>query len=205
VEKEKKWGFIDKIGHEIVPLNWDQACGFSDGLSMVEQNEAWGFVDATGRVVIAPQWKSASPFSEGLAAVAVGGHVGFIDTSGTMVIPPKWDLNDIEGADDINFGDGRAEIRKDGHIGLIDTTGKVIVAPEWDTMERQAHYFNGGCYVMRFADHSYKMPTMGEINRDLNGRLSPEMVAKEKLWNSYQPAEAAWFDRDGKMIWHSAP
>jgi hypothetical protein len=31
------------------------------------------------------------------------------------------------------------------------------------------------------------------------------MEAKHKLWSSYQPAEAAWFDRDGKMIWHSGP
>jgi hypothetical protein len=205
VEKNKKWGFIDRTGREVVAVRWDYACLFSDGLSMVQLDNKRGFVDETGKVVFEPQWKSASRFSEGLAAVEVGGKVGFVDKSGKMVIPPQWDLNDIEGADDINFRDGRAEIRKDGHIGLIDTTGKVIVAPEWDTMQRQPPYFNSGCFVMRFADHSFKMPSQEEIRDGSNGQLSPAMEARLKLWQSYQPAEAAWFDRDGKMIWHSWP
>jgi hypothetical protein len=56
---------------------------------------------------------------------------------------------------------------------------------------------------MRFADPHFKVPTMGEINRDLNGALTIEMQARQKLWESYQPAVAAWFDRDGRMIWSS--
>jgi hypothetical protein len=202
VAKDYKWGFIDQSGREVVPLKWDHAYLFSEGLAMVELNNKRGYVDATGKVVIEPQWPTATSFSEGRAAVEINGKCGFIDTSGKVVIPPQWDLRGLL-SDEANFRVGRAKVRKDGHLGLIDATGKVIVAPEWDTMDRQPPYYNGGCFVTRYADHGLKTQSDTERLSRLNGVDTPERETIRKSWEGYQPAEAAWFDRDGKMIWHS--
>ena len=46
-----KWGYIDKTGKEIIPLKYDLAGRFSDGLAVVMLNLKWGFVNVTGKEV----------------------------------------------------------------------------------------------------------------------------------------------------------
>jgi hypothetical protein len=43
----KKWGFIDKMGNEIVPLRYQYALDFSEGMVAVERRGMWGFVSVS--------------------------------------------------------------------------------------------------------------------------------------------------------------
>jgi len=52
VEKNGKWGFIDKTGKEVIPCTYDYAESFSDGLAKVTINGKANFIDKTGKVVI---------------------------------------------------------------------------------------------------------------------------------------------------------
>jgi hypothetical protein len=39
---EKDWGFVDKLGKEVIPLHYADAANFSDGLAMVRAlNGGW--------------------------------------------------------------------------------------------------------------------------------------------------------------------
>ncbi len=65
-----KYGFIDKTGEVVVPLEYDDAQNFSEGLAVVEKDGKWGYIDKTGKVVVPlGEYDYAYPFSEGLAEV----------------------------------------------------------------------------------------------------------------------------------------
>ncbi|MDX6304249.1 MAG: hypothetical protein QOI77_1218, partial [Blastocatellia bacterium] len=72
VERDDQWGFIDRTGKIIIPLQFDSANDFHEGLALVSAKGKKLFVDETGRVVITPQFDIVHDFSEGLAAVNIG-------------------------------------------------------------------------------------------------------------------------------------
>lgn len=82
VEKNGKYGFIDKTGKLMIALRYDGARGFEEGLAAVQQNDKWGFIDRTGKIVIAPQYDDAFGFSEGLANVQQNGEFFSINKQG---------------------------------------------------------------------------------------------------------------------------
>ncbi|MEE3390269.1 MAG: WG repeat-containing protein [Candidatus Cryptobacteroides sp.] len=47
-----KYGFVDTIGHEIVPCRYDDAFDFHEGMARVESGGKWGYIDKSGREVI---------------------------------------------------------------------------------------------------------------------------------------------------------
>jgi hypothetical protein len=68
-------GFIDLFGEIVVPLNYENASNFSEGLAAVRVNNKWGYIDALGRIVIHPQFMGAEPFRHGIARVVVDEYV----------------------------------------------------------------------------------------------------------------------------------
>src|SRR5215475_915030 len=52
VNKNNKFGFINKTGEVIIPPQYDGAGGFSDGLSVVDINGKAIYIDKTGKQVI---------------------------------------------------------------------------------------------------------------------------------------------------------
>src|SRR5882724_6964540 len=134
VEKDGKWGFIDRTGKLIIPLQFDSANNFHEGLALVTANKKTLFVDGSGRVVITPQFDIVNSFSEGLAAVNIGqtripniglisnpGKWGYIDRTGKLVLPLRFTHAE-------DFSEGLAAIT-DGDRdrgAFIDHSGKRI-------------------------------------------------------------------------------
>ena len=100
VEKDGKWGFIDNTGKLVIPLEFESAREFHEGLALVAKGKQKSFIDTSGRVVIKPQFDLVDDFSEGLAAVNIGqtrianigligkpGKWGYIDKTGKLAIP----------------------------------------------------------------------------------------------------------------------
>jgi hypothetical protein len=69
VGKDKKHGFVDKNGKLIVPLIYDEALTFSEGMAAVMQNFKWGYIDSTGKTIVELQYNEAMSFHDGLAVV----------------------------------------------------------------------------------------------------------------------------------------
>ncbi len=135
------WGFIDKTGTVVVPMQYEQHPGpFSEGLCTVMvderlkgrklQNE---YIDKTGTVVIGPFERSTS-FSDGLAAVGFGEDDavkwGYMDVTGTVVIQPRFDW--VRG-----FSEGLAAVgfpanNDAAKWGYIDKTGTLVIEARFD-------------------------------------------------------------------------
>ena len=94
VEKDNKYGFVDKTGKEVIPCIYEEADNFSDGLALVRRvgEYNYGYIDKTGKVVIPCNYVYAESFSEGLAAVGNSkGEYGYIDKLGNLVVPYTYD------------------------------------------------------------------------------------------------------------------
>jgi len=99
------YGFVNKSYKIVVPLKYDQAFGFSEGLAAVAKcNEAkdrklWGFIDKTGKVVIPLRFSSAYSFSDGIAWVEDANTKlwFFIDKTGKALSTPIYEYPGFEG------------------------------------------------------------------------------------------------------------
>ena len=127
-----KYGYQDASGKIVIPLQYDNASEFSEGLAAVETEGSfgkWGYINEKGDMVIAPKYQSAGLFSSGLAPVQVNEKYGFIDKTGKMVIQPQFDdANSFSG----NIASVRIGDWMDGKWGCIDKTGKMVIQPKYE-------------------------------------------------------------------------
>jgi hypothetical protein len=159
-----KWGFIDKTGRLIVPLQFDRVDpkGFSDGKALVQSNGKWSFIDKAGKVVIEPKrgnwWPDAHGFSEGLALMrgtVPGGtksRLGFIDKTGKFAIEPRF-----EEAED--FSEGLAVVVAAEKHGYVDRTGRIVIEPQFT----KARNFSEGFAAVRSGEHWSYVDKQGKV------------------------------------------
>ncbi len=134
VEKNDKWGFIDRTGKIVIPLQFNGANDFHEGLALVTANGKKLFVDTFGHVVIRPQFDTGkddnsadlricAPFSEGVAAIHNCDQTFFIDKTGKTVISGNFKYAS-------SFSGGLAGVETMTENGLlesyIDKTGKTV-------------------------------------------------------------------------------
>lgn len=69
--KGKKWGFCDRNKNIIIPIVYDDASPFREGLLVVWISGRWGFINKNGDIIIEPKYQKVMPFNNGLAAVTI--------------------------------------------------------------------------------------------------------------------------------------
>ena len=103
--KDKKWGYINEKGEEVIAISYKDAEIFSDdGLAPVKESKLWGFVDTNGKMVIPAQYNitagglslfsknNLKGFKNGVARVKYKKSWGFITKSGEP-LGGKWYQN----------------------------------------------------------------------------------------------------------------
>lgn len=71
VQRDGKWGFIDKSGKEVVPCVWDDIYYFINGLALVEKNGKYGFINKNNEAIVPIEYDSAIDFADGNGIAAV--------------------------------------------------------------------------------------------------------------------------------------
>jgi hypothetical protein len=89
--QDKKYGFLDTLGNEIIPAMYDFVSAFEEGLAPVKLNGKWGYINKKNKNVIPIKYELAWPFYADRAAVKLNDKWGFIDHSGKYVITPIYD------------------------------------------------------------------------------------------------------------------
>jgi hypothetical protein len=130
-----KFGYINTEGVLVIPMQFEMALPFSEGLAAVRIDSKWGYIDKTGKFVVEPQFRGAGPFSEGLAPAGNvdfmrvtrldddgEANTGFIDKQGKMAFSLSFDTAEP-------FINGIARVRVGIQLGYIDKTGKYIWQP----------------------------------------------------------------------------
>ena len=85
-------GYVDPSDDALrIPLRFEVARPFSDGLAAVRVDGLYGFIDPSGKMVIAPRFQNASSFSGGYAEVRLKDASGIIDRNGRLVVPAQFE------------------------------------------------------------------------------------------------------------------
>jgi hypothetical protein len=121
--ENKKWSYIDRDGKIAIPLQFDYAEPFVEGLALVRIGSESGYIDKTGAFINKRKFIFSESFSEGLAAVGEGPgflkyKYGYINLKGELVIPIQFERGS-------NFVNGEARVIIDGARAYIDMSGNV--------------------------------------------------------------------------------
>jgi hypothetical protein len=119
-EESGKCGFIDKTGIIRVPIIYDEAYKFSEGLAAVKLKQKYGYVDKTGKEVIPIMYEMVGGFYEGFAAVQLLGKWGYIEKTGKPIALPQYNMA-------YPFREGLAAVKMNNKYGFIDQTGKEVI------------------------------------------------------------------------------
>jgi len=160
VNKNLKWGFINKKGEETVPAKYDEVNDFSEGMALVKIGIKYGYVNKTGTEVIPVQYFQASNFTDGFARIQTqDATYGIIDKTGTMVIPAIQEdivLNNNTGS---YFTEDITLVKQNSLFGFYNKYGVMIVPCKYTW----ADFFSQGKAVVvdvsgnyRFVDKSGK-------------------------------------------------
>ena len=133
VQKNGKYGYIDKTGKEVIPLQYDDWGGnFSEGLAVAAKNKRYGYIDKSGKEVIPFQYSQRpGNFNEGIAVVTYGEKYGYIDKTGQLITPIQYDLT-YENTNSRDFSEGLAVVVQDGKYGYIGKDGQIAIACQFD-------------------------------------------------------------------------
>lgn len=161
IRYRNKWGYIDETGDYQIPIKYDGAQPFHEGLAIVYENDKFGFIDKTGAIVIEPIFEDAYRMSEGHAVVQYGDLWGMINRSGEFIVDPIYeDIGNLtEGlayftkgdtygyfdrkgkerlkaqyTDANDFENGKAIVSKNGQFGLIDPFGTTSIPFKYDRL-----------------------------------------------------------------------
>jgi len=91
VKLNGKYGFINKLGQEIVPLKYDFVAGkFNKGMAGVELNGKYVYVNKLGQEIVPPKYDFVWEFNEGMSIITILPHKVFWKRCAPM--PGMWTL-----------------------------------------------------------------------------------------------------------------
>lgn len=135
--KNDKYGFIDKLGQEIIPCIYDDAEDFDLGVSIVEKGEKTGAVNKQGKMVVPCIYDNIYSFRKDSLAVAVlNEKSGFIDLNGNVIIPFNYEFC-------CDFSEGLAAVRQDGLYGFINKNGELIIPCQYTDLYNESGFCDG--------------------------------------------------------------
>ncbi len=142
VKKDNKYGFINKLGEEVVPLIYEEvAFNVTENLIAVKKENKWGFINRNNDVIIPFEYDEAYPFFEKLAVVKKGNQYGAINTKNKV----KGKFNGENEKKSFPFySDGLRVFEKEGKFGYINKKGKVVIPAIY---EYAYPFVNGMAYV----------------------------------------------------------
>lgn len=126
VKRNGKYGFINNIGQEIIPLDYDNASIFSSGVAAISKGQKAGAINKKNQVVIPFEYDNLGNFIDGVALYQQGGLYGLINNKGEKITQPIF--NGIG-----TFSEGLAPFMKDQKIGYLNAKGEIVISAKYDT------------------------------------------------------------------------
>lgn len=199
VGKNGKYGYIDDVGREIVPVIYDDISDFGDGKrpAAASRNGKWGYVNTNGKELTEFKYEDAFSFdwSNNLAPVykkSYNGYAaGYVSLTGAEKIYPSYEVA-------MPFSDGMAAVRKNDKYGFINEFGSLVISCKYD--EVKWGFIDGYAWVK-------KGDKWGMIDKTGKAVSSAPFIYKSIQTFDYydgsadvvySPYSVAYFDKTGK-------
>ncbi|MGN0710264.1 MAG: WG repeat-containing protein [Anaerovoracaceae bacterium] len=174
-----KWGFIDRMGQIVIPIQYDSVSVFIDGVAKVCNNEKYGLINRNGQTLLPIQYDGIGSFVNDFAIVKKDEKYGFVNKQGQFICDLKYE--NVR-----NFENGFACVKENGKWGIIDETGEMVISPIYDDMKS---YSDGVAPAM-----------LGELwgYVDINGYfvVSPEFEKADQFSEGYAAVQ-----KDGEKFY----
>ena len=209
-----KKGFMNKLGKVVVPIVYDEAYAFKNGMAKVAKNGRYGFVNTDGRLVVDCIYDDAIDYSDGIGIIKQNGKYGYINKQGNLVGQINFD--EVK-----PFAFGIAKVERSGKIGFIDKKGNctldctvsdnistdVEVSASKQTEAKTATYVGGETAMRRFIASILRYPVIAEENGE-QGTVVVGFTVEEdgSLTNIHiEKSVSEWLDKEAKRIVSKMP
>jgi len=182
---ERRWGYVDARGKQVVAMTYDRAGTFNNGLAVVGKGGKYGVIDRTGKVVVPLQYDDISMPSSKKAPtffiVRSGAAWGTIDPAGKALIAPKYDAI-------YTFSDTHIVAKLSGQAHLLTLAGEevpgVAYRDIWNSGKGYAWVNKDGKWGLIDETGKVLIPPHDDLNNIVDG-VAPVMIdGKWGLLNS---------------------
>jgi WG containing repeat len=123
LDGNEKYGFLDSAGYVIIPLIYDDASGFHNGLATVKKDGRWGAIDKNGEIVIPLLYDKNPGYTGELFTVSEAQKWGVVDRTGKIIIPLIYDECGS------SFSEGCIKMNLNGQWGFVDSISGLEIVP----------------------------------------------------------------------------
>lgn len=146
VQKDGKWGLLDKKGEIICEPLYDDIHPLRNGNVVVCKEKSWSLINRQGEILKNLEYDKIESFVDGFAVVTLGGKYGIIDESGNLLGKLKYDkirslVSISKYGEEIKFAK-YFEACIEGKWGFLNKQGKEMSPFVYD--EIQMRDFEGG-------------------------------------------------------------
>lgn len=214
-ENQKQCGYINASGKIIIPLQYDYASDFSEGLAVVSKldknrnrllNKS-GYIDAKGNLVLKGNY--FYDFSDNLAS-DISCSKYFDKTGKVMVDISKLGDSSIDGVCSY-FNDGLLLIKLNNHyFGYVNKKGELVIKTNARTNEDYSplalSFSDGLAYIelnnkWGFIDKNGKIVIKPRFIKDFDANIFEDMKFKNGLARVKEKDKYGYIDKTGKFVW----
>jgi hypothetical protein len=128
------YGYLNRRGKEILPLDFETASDFNDGKAVVKMKDgSFALINLTGKILNKYTYVFVGKLGGGLLPFqkTKDGKFGYIDEQGRIVIEPQFSSAQpfIDGRAIVNVSDDYKD-----HYGLINRNGSFLIKPNYDNL-----------------------------------------------------------------------
>ena len=134
IEKNEKYGYINRFGEEIIPVkflvfpNISQFSSFKNGHVRIKKGDLFGLIDSLGQQIFPALFENIGDFGE-LTPITKGKGWGYADKNVKLHITYQFDYA-------FPFENGRAIVVKDNLYGIINLDGSWSVEPKYNDIKK---------------------------------------------------------------------
>lgn len=150
------YGFINKQGELVIPMQYSYTRGFYDGLAAVRKGDNQYYIDKSGKIVIdVSQYRMVWNFENGVAAVdkiderihAFAPHMAHaqscIDKTGKLLLPLIYTSIDCQALRENHQVTAMKATPNGFSMGVVDKENRIIIPFDYTYLEKQAN----GLYI----------------------------------------------------------
>ena len=168
--KTNKYGFVDKYGKVIVPIEYSRVEPFILGLAQVrkdtENGTRYGYVNTKGELIVNCIYDNKrhvseidndypNEYTDSIRIVSLNDKFGYINNKGELITKIEYD-------ELIHFFKGVGVVRKGEKYGFVNTHGELITKIEYDNVRKSKESTDGVWLVSKGGKYGY-VSNKGEI------------------------------------------